>query len=192
MGIWPFNPAVITADMMAPSKETSCKSHLPIPPATPVRVVAELLQKLSLGDGFDKGGRTDDDAGSEAEGEVEASEDEEGDMASKGTVVVNKDAGVIGVNDGGNAESVDGNSKDIPIGRSMEAIRNTIKKLSDGALAELVSSQPMTSKPELQHCTTHPIAPMAANNALNITPTTLNERLLLAALRESEACEEFL
>lgn len=49
-GVWPFNPSVITEDMMAPSKETSVEGHLPIIPPTPIRVIADLLQKLSVQD----------------------------------------------------------------------------------------------------------------------------------------------
>ncbi|KDQ18848.1 hypothetical protein BOTBODRAFT_94742, partial [Botryobasidium botryosum FD-172 SS1] len=32
-GVWPFDPSVVTADMMAPSKETSCRGELPLVPA---------------------------------------------------------------------------------------------------------------------------------------------------------------
>lgn len=46
-GISPFNRGVITNEMMAPSKETSCEGQLPIAPSTPVRIVADLLGKLS-------------------------------------------------------------------------------------------------------------------------------------------------
>jgi len=46
-GVWPFNRDVITDSMMAPSKETSTKSHLPITPSTPVRVLVGALQKMS-------------------------------------------------------------------------------------------------------------------------------------------------
>ena len=49
-GVWPFDPTIITKDMMAPSKETSCQAHLPVPPATPVCMLADLLQKVSLDD----------------------------------------------------------------------------------------------------------------------------------------------
>ena len=35
-GVWPFNPNVISTEMMAPSKETFREGHLPIVPATPV------------------------------------------------------------------------------------------------------------------------------------------------------------
>ena len=46
-GVWPFNPNVVTADMLAPSKETSCESHLPIPPDDPaVNVLAAMFRKL--------------------------------------------------------------------------------------------------------------------------------------------------
>jgi hypothetical protein len=48
MGVWPFNPGVVTKMMMAPSKETSCEGHLPIVPATPMQVVTKLLRNLSI------------------------------------------------------------------------------------------------------------------------------------------------
>jgi hypothetical protein len=46
-GVWPVNRDVVTEKMMAPSKETSCEGHLPITPSSPVKIVAELLRKLS-------------------------------------------------------------------------------------------------------------------------------------------------
>ena len=46
-GIWPFNPSVVTEEMLAPSKETSFKAHLPIPPDNPaVNILATMLRKL--------------------------------------------------------------------------------------------------------------------------------------------------
>ncbi|KZP13127.1 DDE-domain-containing protein, partial [Athelia psychrophila] len=36
-GVWPYDRAVVTAEMMAPSKETSCEGSLPVVPPTPVR-----------------------------------------------------------------------------------------------------------------------------------------------------------
>jgi hypothetical protein len=36
--------------MMAPSKETSCEGHLPITPSSPIRIVANLIGKLSSQD----------------------------------------------------------------------------------------------------------------------------------------------
>ncbi|KAG6328433.1 hypothetical protein ID866_10657 [Astraeus odoratus] len=46
-GVWPFNHDIIGNSTMAPSKETSSKSHLPITPLTPMRIIASALQKLS-------------------------------------------------------------------------------------------------------------------------------------------------
>jgi uncharacterized membrane protein YccF (DUF307 family) len=41
--LWPFNREVITAEMMAPSLETSMRGHLPIAPSTPVRVMTDMF-----------------------------------------------------------------------------------------------------------------------------------------------------
>ena len=49
-GVWPFDPSVVTNEMMAPSKETSCEGHLSVVPATPVQVITKLLQKLTTSD----------------------------------------------------------------------------------------------------------------------------------------------
>jgi len=47
-GVWPFNPSVVTEEMLAPSKETSSEAHLPIPPDDPaVNVLATMLRKLA-------------------------------------------------------------------------------------------------------------------------------------------------
>jgi hypothetical protein len=44
-GLWPFNREVITAEMMAPSLETSVRGHLPIAPSTPVRVMTDMFYR---------------------------------------------------------------------------------------------------------------------------------------------------
>jgi hypothetical protein len=49
-GIHPFNPDVVTSDMLAPAKESSNEGHLPLPPLTPICTVAKLLQKLLIND----------------------------------------------------------------------------------------------------------------------------------------------
>ena len=47
-GVWPFNPHVVTEEMLAPSKETSSEAHLPIPLDDPaVNVLATMLRKLA-------------------------------------------------------------------------------------------------------------------------------------------------
>jgi hypothetical protein len=48
-GVWPFNPNVVTEEMLAPSKETSCEATLPIPPDDPtVNIIATMFRKLSM------------------------------------------------------------------------------------------------------------------------------------------------
>ncbi|RXW15028.1 hypothetical protein EST38_g10826 [Candolleomyces aberdarensis] len=42
-GVVPFNPDVITEDLLAPSRETSTSTGLPVPPDSPVRIVSDLL-----------------------------------------------------------------------------------------------------------------------------------------------------
>jgi hypothetical protein len=47
-GIWPYNPDVVTEDMLAPSKATSCEAHLPSPPDDPaVNVLATMFRQLA-------------------------------------------------------------------------------------------------------------------------------------------------
>ena len=65
-GIWPFNPNVITAEMLAPSKETSVESHLPVPTSSqPVKILADMLQKLQIA-----GDAPDSNADTDSEGDV--------------------------------------------------------------------------------------------------------------------------
>jgi hypothetical protein len=46
-GVWPFDCDVIPSNMLAPSKETLTKSYLPITPSTPMRILADAIQKIS-------------------------------------------------------------------------------------------------------------------------------------------------
>jgi hypothetical protein len=50
-GVWPFDPSVVTPEMMAPSKETLSESHMPLPPPEPVKILATMLRKLNLENG---------------------------------------------------------------------------------------------------------------------------------------------
>ncbi|KAJ7741558.1 hypothetical protein DFH07DRAFT_778038 [Mycena maculata] len=45
-GLWPFNYAVITPEMMAPSIETAAWGHLPIALNTPIRVVTDMIHQI--------------------------------------------------------------------------------------------------------------------------------------------------
>ena len=42
-GVFPFDPTIVTKEMMAPSLETSIRGHLPIMPSTPIRAITDLL-----------------------------------------------------------------------------------------------------------------------------------------------------
>lgn len=188
-GVWPFNADIIQPDAMAPSKETSCESYLPVAPATPVRVVVELLQKMSLGSENHEN-EEDEDAGSDIEGASDLDEDESGEGDASEQL------------SRGNPSGVEGEEADVPTGNSSAgdnrkddsdaAVREAIRKLSEGDLSALVSTGKITSGTELSHNTNLPIARMVIPDILSITPKTLHERILLAALRESTARENFL
>jgi hypothetical protein len=44
-GIWPYNPNVVTKEMMAPSLETSSQGHLPLFQPSPVRAVSSMMRQ---------------------------------------------------------------------------------------------------------------------------------------------------
>jgi hypothetical protein len=46
-GVFPFDPTVVTKEMMAPSLETSIRGHLPIMPSTPIRAITDLLYRYN-------------------------------------------------------------------------------------------------------------------------------------------------
>ncbi|KAF9225913.1 hypothetical protein BS17DRAFT_870757, partial [Gyrodon lividus] len=41
--VWPFNPEVVTVDMMALSFETSAVAHLPLPQSSPVHAISSAI-----------------------------------------------------------------------------------------------------------------------------------------------------
>ena len=45
-GIHPFNPDIITSDMLAPSKETSLEANLPVETSDAVKIFADMLCRL--------------------------------------------------------------------------------------------------------------------------------------------------
>lgn len=181
-GVWPFDPTVITPAMMAPSKETSCEGFLPIALATPVRVIAKLLQKLSLMGSEDTSEHKDDEGvdgdGSEMDGgsETESAAGHEYIFSDPSHGESEESAAVVETRQATNEE----------------AVNTAITDLSRGSLAPLVASGPMTSSTKL-HLGTANIIPMFTHSAaLSIVPKTLPERLLLAVLHESDARVTFL
>ncbi|KAG2361618.1 hypothetical protein BDR07DRAFT_1377102 [Suillus spraguei] len=47
-GVWPFNPDMVTKDMMAPSLVTSSIGHLPISQPSPVKVLATIISSFLI------------------------------------------------------------------------------------------------------------------------------------------------
>jgi uncharacterized protein YpmS len=48
MGVWPFNPSVVTQDMMALSLKTSSIGHLPLPQSSPMQAVLRAVREHQL------------------------------------------------------------------------------------------------------------------------------------------------
>jgi hypothetical protein len=154
-GVWPSNPHVITSGMMAPSKETSIQGSLPVEPATPIKLVATLLQDLSL--------------------------QEDGPLTP-----------IEEVSEASYNSTVPSTPTPVPVNHTtsndslQDHISSLIDKLSRTQLADLVSSQPLTSTFEMPSLAIGPIEPSEPSNMLDVNPSTTNEVLLLAALREAE------
>ncbi|CAA7271870.1 unnamed protein product [Cyclocybe aegerita] len=55
-GVWPFNPDVVTPDMLAPSKETSSEATLPLVSTDPaINVLATMFRKLAVSSDVESG-----------------------------------------------------------------------------------------------------------------------------------------
>jgi hypothetical protein len=180
-GVWPLDPSVVTKEMMAPSKESSCEGHLPVVPTTPIQVITKLLQKLSLdkglaedGDGNSSSNSNDisDDDDADNGGEDEADGKDEADGEGKGDGDGQDGDGQGNSMGGSDAQNSEGDGSSGP-SDLIDAIKEAIKSLSQGTLAELVSSEPMTSTTELRHNTAHAISLAKPHaNTLKITPKT--------------------
>jgi len=163
-GIWPFNPNVITADMLALSKETSIQSHLPVPTSSqPVQILAAMLQGLQIA-----GDTPDSDA----------------DVISEG-----QQAGLSSTQDQSTITSTRHSTRTTT---HLEILEGAVAALKKTNLAFLATSTPTTAADPMPTTTTRtvqqnsiPINRAAA--ALSIVPTTANELLLLTALRESQS-----
>ncbi|KAG1777595.1 hypothetical protein EV702DRAFT_1197210 [Suillus placidus] len=88
--------------------------------------------------------------------------------------------------DGDNTEAVATRIRQ-PVTTMQSELESLIEKLQETSLSGLVSSVPLTSETQLEHNTTHLISPVKKKSLFSIKPKTLNEILLLALLRETEA-----
>jgi hypothetical protein len=59
MGLVPFNPSVVTMEMMAPSIKTSCKGVLPLVPLTPVHYINNVFRELTWSKPTEPDAKTD-------------------------------------------------------------------------------------------------------------------------------------
>lgn len=171
-GVWPLDWNVITEDMMAPSKETSCEGHLPLMPATPVRLVATVLRNIWIKDDLkdveEEEGESSDDSGEE---DIGSGSNGDGDERTS----VNNDEGNL------SGEGIDGVGVELSAPDPADAIKHAIQQLSDMSLLELSSTGTRSTHETVS------TPPAMITDALHIEPKTKNEMALLAALRESES-----
>jgi hypothetical protein len=164
-GVWPFNPNVVTENMLATSKETLCEGSLPTAPPTPVKLVATLLRDLSLNENLRL---------TTIEEAPEASNSDTRSVAPTPTPVPTNDNNTQG---------------------SLQAhINELITKLSETQIANLVSDKPLSSSIQMPPAAITNIQSLAHTTAdtSKFEPKTKNETLLLAALREAEElCESY-
>ena len=153
-GVWPFCCDVVTDVMIALSKETSCKSHLPIPPAPTgaIKILTDMFCKLSM---------------------VEDDKTEPSDEPEQ-------------TNNPSKASSTSKASKP-------DMILEAVDGLSQTDITHLFNTTLMLSSDPMSHADTQIIpSQYKPTPPLSIEPQTDNEILLLAALCESEACNQIL
>jgi hypothetical protein len=160
-GVHPFDPSVVTVDMLAPAKESSIEGHLPLPPPTPVRAIARLLEKLSIND--ESLNMIEEEINSQTANSE--SSDSSPSTPTPSTTTLNSNP-------------------------SRTAFDEALKALSKTNLSYLLSStitQPITSSDPMSTTRTEPIqlTPSPYDN-LTIIPKTQNEIILMAALREGQ------
>jgi hypothetical protein len=175
-GIWPFNPNVITAEMLAPSKETSIESHLPVPTSSqPVQILANMLQKLQIA-----GDTPDSNADTNSEGDVIST-----------SQLINAAGPSTGTR---STITSTRRTRSTKTTTHVEILEEAVAALKKTNLAYLTTSTPTIAADPMPSTTTRTTqqtsAPLNINMAaaaLAIVPTTENELLLLAALRESRS-----
>jgi len=179
-GIVPFNPDVITPAMMAPSKETSCEAHLPVESSEGVKAIAKMLSKLQLrGDASDSESHPDSDS----EGLGPPLDSEIGDESE----ATNPRAGPSNqpITTSSPSEQT-----------TFDILKEAVVGLKKSNLAFLASATPTTTSSDIMPSTiTRTAAELSGSSlavntttsALMIQPSTKNELLLLAALREAES-----
>jgi hypothetical protein len=172
-GIVPFNPDVVTPEMMAPSKETSSEAHLPVESSDGVKIIANLLRKLQIQENASDS-NSNLNSNSESEGPNSEIEDE-------------SEAGPS------NQPITTQTSRSSKQTTTLDILKEAVEGLKTTNLAFLATAKTTTTSsdimPSTATCTATELAGSSVNtttSALMIQPSTKNELLLLAALREAE------
>jgi hypothetical protein len=153
-GVWPFCRDVITDVMIAPSKETSCESHLPVPPVQTgaIKILTDMFCKLSM---------------------VEDGETEPSDRLE--------------------LTSNPSKASSTPKASKLDVILEAVDGLSQTNIAHIFNTMLTLSSDPMSHTNTQIIPSQSTPTPpLSIVPQMDNEILLLAALHESEACNQIL
>jgi hypothetical protein len=178
-GIYPFNPNVITPDMLAPSKETSLESHLPVETSEGTKIFADMLRKLRSAE------EVESDS-SDSNESLDPSDSKTPDPTDSETSEKETTEASTSTPTSTTRRTCSTNLKHINI------LEETVAALKKTNLAYLATHTPTTSSDTMPKTATRtgaqvagPVNTTAA--ALTIEPSTSNELLLLAALRESES-----
>jgi hypothetical protein len=160
-GVYPFNPSVITNDMLAPARETALEHHAVVPLETPVRVLVGAITKLQ---------RQWRDAPSTSGNEIRAT--------SPTTRSGNKTATSDNDDEGSSTDS------DVP-----ELLISAFNQLSK-TQHPLFTNKPLGSRTAPPHFNTMMISPVKRHgDLLQVRPQSEHEKLLQAALHDAEVRE---
>ena len=189
-GLWPFNQEVISKENMAPSKEMSCKGHLPAATAPEIVMLAKLMQDMSVASqvstvvatALAEGDELDDTNAVSATSMTVASSA----VATFGDVV-----GGIEVPLMSSASAESSASGHFTNYNPTATIQSIIDKMSTGSLAHLISITNLSSNTDLPPQSVGVTLP-PTQTSKSFTSKTLREREILQALKESKERERVL
>ena len=221
-GIHPFNPDVVTSDMLAPSKETSLEANLPVETSDAAKLFADMLRRLRDLEVAESDSEDADrsDSQSAEEQEIIVRADTPGPSTStlnpttRRTRSTNpipaptltrttRSAAHSTIPSNPSTSTTTNRASNPPTSMTtppthstkpthLNILKETVVALKKTNLAYLTTHTTTTSSDPMPQTTTRTRAQVTtiANTtaaALTIQPTTSNELLLLAALREAES-----
>ena len=223
-GIHPFNPDVVTSEMLAPSKETSLEANLPVETSEAAKLFADMLRKLrdlevaesDSGEDSDKSPQLAEEREINVRPETPGPSTSTSNPTTHHTRSTNIPAphttrsaahSTIPSNPSTSATThptTNPTSKSNPPTPTttptthstqpthLDILKETVVALKKTNLAYLATQTTTTSSDPMPQTTTRTRSQVTAianttAAALNIQPTTSNELILLAALREAES-----